>query len=66
MDIGKSMKVALAKAGKDRVWLSDQVDVSYIHVSRLANQKVATGKMITKMADAFDMSTSEFIKLGEE
>lgn len=67
MHIGKSIKMALIKRGKDQKWLKSQLkSPSQQHVSRLANKQSGKSQTIEQLAEVFEMSTSEFIALGEE
>lgn len=65
MNIGKSLKFALLKNDKNQSELAQQLGLRDQQISRLANAKSANGKTIEMLANAFDMSVSEFIALGE-
>lgn len=65
MDIGKSIRVALAMRGIKQKDLAAIMGVRPASVSQLASQKSCTGETIAKLADSFGMSASEFIALGE-
>lgn len=65
MNIGKSIRVALAMHEKDMNWLAQQMDCSGAHVRKLSNQESATGATIKKLAAVFGMPASQFIALGE-
>lgn len=67
MDIGKSIRLALAERNERQTWLADQLNVSRAYVNRLANGiSVPGGKTIEAIADVFGMTVSEFIALGEK
>lgn len=66
MNFGKSIKVALAKAGKNQHELAEQMGLSFRFVNRMANSKTAKMATAEKFATAFGMKASEFIALGEE
>ena len=73
MDIGRSVKVALAQRKKDAKWLAhhlgagDDEDgniktgMAHYHM-RTAKQ---TSRSIEKLAGIFELSVSEFVELGE-
>ena len=65
MNIGKSIKVALAQHDKDRKWLAGELDISQAHMSNLVNNKTRSANYLDKLAEAFNMPVSEFIALGE-
>lgn len=66
MNVGKSIKIALAQREKNTRWLSEAMDVSLPQISNLAKTKHANGSTIDKVAEAFGMTSSEFIALGEK
>lgn len=66
MDIGKSIRVALAKRGIKQKDLAGMMGVKPASVSQLASQTSCTGETISKLAEAFGMSASEFVALGED
>jgi transcriptional regulator with XRE-family HTH domain len=65
MDIGKSIRIALAQRGKKAVWLAGELGITKQAVSQLMTKRSATGATIKKLADAFNLKASEFIALGE-
>lgn len=66
MNLGKSIKIALAKAEKDQSWLAQELNLPQQEISRFINQSQTKRlKAIGQMADVFDMKVSEFIALGE-
>lgn len=66
MNVGKSIKIALAQQEKNTRWLSEKMGVQLPQVSKLAVSKHANGSTIDKISEAFEMSSSEFIALGEK
>lgn len=66
MNVGKSIKMALVKAGKKQTWLAEQLGISSRQVNKLASKESASGETIEKMANVFDMKASDFLALGEE
>ena len=66
MDIGKSIRIALANINKSRAWLAREMGVTRGYISNMANGRtIPGGKMIESLAGIFGMTTSEFIALGE-
>lgn len=66
MNIGKSIKVALAQRNMKQNQLADRLGKSARWINLLANSKGASTETITMLAAAFDMKASEFVALGEE
>jgi len=65
MNIGVSIKIALAKNGKKIPWLAAELDVKRQTVNNWSNQTSVGGDNIEKLASVFNMTASEFIALGE-
>lgn len=67
MDVGKSIRIALAERNERQPWLARQMGCSLAYVNRLANGKrVPGGNTIEAIATIFGMTVSEFIALGEK
>ncbi len=66
LNLGKSIKVALAKAGMSQRQLADQMKLSVRFITKLANSKTANLATVEKIAEALGMKASELIALGEE
>jgi transcriptional regulator with XRE-family HTH domain len=66
MNVGKSIKVALAQKGMSQVELSKRMGLTHTWVSALANKKKASTATIEALATQFDMKVSEFVALGED
>lgn len=66
MNVGKSLKVALAKKGMRQNELAEQMQVSRQWIGKLANSEKAGMGSVELLASAFDMSVGDFIKLGED
>lgn len=66
MNIGKSLKVALAKKGMRQNELAEQMKVSRQWIGKLANSEKAGMGSVELLANAFGMTVSEFIALGED
>lgn len=65
MNVGRSLRVALAKNDRRLNWVAEQLSISQTQVGRFANSKSATGTTIAKLSALFGMKASEFIALGE-
>ena len=65
MNVGKSLKIALAMNEKTQVDLVNELKMTRQQVSRLANNPSANSKTIERLAKSFGLSASEFIALGE-
>ena len=65
MNIGKSVKIALALQEKNTKWLSDEAGVTRQAAWEYTTRPAATSRTIEKLAGIFKMSESEFIALGE-
>lgn len=66
MNLGKSIKVALAKAGMSQRQLADKMGLSTRFITKLANSKTANLSTVEKIGAALGMKVSELIALGEE
>jgi len=66
MNIGKSIKVALAKHDMKQNQLAERLGRSSSWLNQLANNPEATASTIRLLAGAFGMKASEFVALGEE
>lgn len=66
MNVGKSLKVALAKSGISQAELAKRMGLTHTWVSALANKPKASTATIEALAKQFDMKVSEFVVLGED
>lgn len=66
MNIGKSIKIALAKKGMKSKDLAKVLGVTGPTVSTMTTRTTASGQMLNRLAAAFDMPVSEFVALAEE
>lgn len=66
MNVGKSLKVALAKKGLRQNELAEKIGVTRQWIGRLANSQRAGMGSIEMLAEAFDMKPIEFLSLGED
>lgn len=66
MNLRKSVMLALASKEMMQKDLAKQLGMSQGSMSQLVNQKSCTGATLQKLAGAFDMKVSEFVKLGED
>lgn len=65
MNIGKSIKICLAKTDMERQELAGVISVTPTYVTKLCNQESCSSTMLEKLCVAFEMKASEFIALGE-
>jgi transcriptional regulator with XRE-family HTH domain len=66
MNVGKSIKVALAQKGMSQNELAKRMGLTHTWVSALANKKKASTSTIEALAAQLDMKVSEFVALGED
>lgn len=66
MNVGKSIKVALAKREMRSGDLAKILGVTPQTVSTMSSRVTCTGQMLIHLAQSFDMKVSEFVALGEE
>ena len=66
MNLRKSVMIALANREMKQKDLAAKLGLSQGSMSTLVNQKSCTGATLQKLADAFEMKVSDFIKLGED
>lgn len=66
MNVGRSIKVALAKRDMSQRQLAERLKHSERWVNQLANSERANSQTIDMLAGAFDMKASEFVALGED
>ena len=65
MNVGKSVKMALAKSEKNTTWLAAQIGVTRQTAWSYSNNASANSKTIKLLANVLVMAESEFIALGE-
>lgn len=66
MNVGKSIKVALAKREMRSGDLAKILGVTPQTVSNMSSRATCTGQMLIHLAQSFDMKVSEFVALGED
>ena len=66
MNLRKSVMIAMAQRDMKHKDLADKVGMSQGSMSQLLGQTSCTGATLQKLADAFDLKVSDFIKLGED
>jgi len=66
MNIGKSMRIALAMRDMERQELAQLMGVTPVTVSRLIGQQTCSGSVLKNIARALEMKVSEFVALGEQ
>ncbi len=65
MNIKQSIDVALAISKHNNSYVAKKMGMSKQSFSQLKARKNLTMKTVDALADVFEMSASEFIKLGE-
>lgn len=66
MNVGRSLKIALAMKGMKQSELAAQLKVTDVWISRVANAEKAGMGTVTKLSEALGMKVSEFVALGED
>jgi len=66
MNIGKAVKVALAKNEKSQLWLSQELGMSPQAINSMCARKSSQVSLIGEVADALDMRILDLIALGEK
>jgi transcriptional regulator with XRE-family HTH domain len=67
MNIGDSLKVALARHDKPQSWLSEQMGCTQSYISRVMNGRANVSvRRAYQIAAIFGMNGAEFIALGDE
>lgn len=65
MDVGKSIRVAMAMRGIRNNQLAERLQVTAATVSVMLSRHTCSGQTLQNLANTFDMKVSEFIALGE-
>lgn len=66
MNLRKSVMIAMAQRDMKQKDLADQIGMSQGSMSQLLGQTSCTSATLQKLANAFDMKVSDFVKLGED
>lgn len=66
MNLGKSLKMALAKKGISQSQLARNNNWPLRTINKLANREGGTVANINELSAALDMKASEFVALGED
>lgn len=66
MNIGRSLRVALAKKDMTQKDLAAAMACSGAYINKLAKQEHAGMGAVKRLADYFGMQVSDFVKLGED
>ncbi|MNR49443.1 Helix-turn-helix domain protein [compost metagenome] len=66
MNIRKSTLIALAKKDMRQADLAKKLGIASNTLSEIIGKETCSGQTLQKLADAFEMPVSEFIKLGED
>lgn len=65
MNIGKSVRVALAQRDWMQKDLAEKLGVTTVTACHLARDAECSGSRLRTLADVFELSVSEFVALGE-
>lgn len=66
MDIGKSIRVAMAMRGLRGNQLAERLQVTAPTISVMLGRKTCAGQTLQDLASIFGMKVSEFVALGED
>lgn len=66
MDIGKSIRLALAHKNMSKTVLAQKMGCKLPSVSQLCARSCIKSETIQKLANVFEMKVSEFVALGED
>jgi DNA-binding Xre family transcriptional regulator len=66
MDVGKSVRVAMAMRGIRNNQLAERLQVTASTVSVMLSRPTCSGQTLQNLANTFNMKVSEFIALGED
>ena len=66
MNVGKSLKMALAKRDMNQTQLAAKLKCTAVWVNRIANSRSVSMTTVESLCAALDMKVSEFVALGEE
>lgn len=66
MNVGKSIKVALAQRDLNQTQLAAQMKCTQVWINRLANSRSASMATVESLASALNMKVSDFLALGED
>ena len=65
MNIGKSIRLALAERDMQKQELAEKMGVTRTTITNLLNSTTCAGSRINDLCGIFDMKASDFIALGE-
>lgn len=67
MNLAKSLKKALLDRSMSQLDLAKKLDITPVHINRLANDKAQMSPAIMeRIAEQLGMKVSDFVKLGED
>lgn len=66
MNVGKSLKMALAKRGMNQTQMAAHLKCTVVWVNRIANSRSVSMSTVESLCDVLDMKVSEFLALGED
>ena len=64
-DIGRSIRVAMAKQDRTNIWLAKELDVSTARISQMKKLKKVDTDVEHVLLGVFNMGYDEFVALGE-
>jgi transcriptional regulator with XRE-family HTH domain len=65
MDLGKSLRIAIAEKGIKHKDLADHLGVHSSHITKWLREGSIGRDNLVAIAEYFEMPVSEFVKLGE-
>lgn len=66
MNVGKSLKMALAKRGINQTQMAARLNCTVVWVNRIANSRSVSMSTVEGLCEALEMKVSEFLALGED
>lgn len=66
MDIGKSIRLAIAEKNITRAKLAEKLGCGRPNVTQMCTTGKVRSETLKRLADVFEMKVSEFIALGED
>ncbi len=66
MNLRRSIKIALAHKDKNAAWLATKLNMTKQQVSQIMSGSNVRSDTIDKVSEAFGISSSELIALGED
>lgn len=66
MDLGKAIRVAMAQRNMNQTELAALIGTKSPNISLMISRGSSTTDTVKRLADAFEMKVSDFLKLGED